>query len=96
MLADRTPGSASRRSKARRWKSVISLPLGLVAVGRSMVPVTRWGGFPTETAVVPLVESAHEDGGTREEDHGERELAGDEDSAEALMAAISSGAANRS
>ena len=37
-------------------------------------------GFPAVTAVVQLVEAAHEEGGAREQDHGEGELADDEDS----------------
>ena len=51
------------------------------------------GGFPAVAAVVQLVESAHEEGGTREQDHGERELADDEELAEASMAPISGRAA---
>ena len=50
-------------------------------------------GLPTVAAVVQLVEAAREEGGAREQDHGEGELADDEDVAEALMAAISGGAA---
>ena len=53
-----------------------------------MVPVTRWVGLPAVAAVVQLVEAAHEEGGAREQDHGEGELADDEELAEALMAAI--------
>src|SRR2546425_1244259 len=51
-------------------------------------PLSTW-----VPAVVQLVESAHEEGGAREQDHGEGELADDEDVAEASMAAISGSAA---
>jgi hypothetical protein len=44
-------------------------------------------------AVVQIVQAAPEEGGAREQDHGESELADDEELAEALMAAISGGAA---
>ena len=36
-------------------------------------------GLPAVSAVVQLVESAHEEGGAREQDHGEGELADDEE-----------------
>ncbi len=50
-------------------------------------------GLPAVVAVVRLVDAAHEEGGAREQDHGEGELADDEGVAEALMAATSGGAA---
>ena len=50
-------------------------------------------GFPADAPVVHLVEAAHEEGGAREQDHGEGELADDEELAEAPVAAISGGAA---
>ncbi len=50
-------------------------------------------GLPAVLPVVRLVDAPHEEGGAREQDHGEGELADDEAVAEALMAAISGGAA---
>src|SRR6058998_9149 len=50
-------------------------------------------GLPTVAAVVRLVDPAHEEGGAREQDQGEGELADDEGLAEALMAATSGRAA---
>jgi hypothetical protein len=53
--------------------------------------VDEGGGLPSESPDVQFLEPAHEEGGAREQDHGEGELADDENATEALMPAASRG-----
>src|SRR5438034_345983 len=58
------------------------------AGGQDQGAVDEVVGLPAMAAVVDLVEPAHEQRGARQQDHGQGELAHDEDVAEASMAAI--------